>query len=120
EASAAEAAVPAEAASQASAAAPAPAAMAPRPAPQPVPYEEPSFLDALTEDPLLAAGALALVLAWLGYGSYRVVQSRRNQGGLDSSFSESSRRADSVCGARGGQRVDTANTELTTASSSMT
>lgn len=120
EASAAEAAVPAEAASQASAAAPAPAAVAPRPAPQPVPYEEPSFLDALTEDPLLAGGALALVLALLGYGGYRVVQSRRNQGALDSSFSESSLQPDSFFGASGGQRVDTANSELTTGSSSMT
>lgn len=122
EASAPGAPVLAEAAPQASAAtpAPAPAAVAPRPAPQPAPYEEPSFLDAFTEDPLLAGGALAVVLALLGYGGYRVVQSRRNQGAMDSSFTESSLQPDSFFGASGGQRVDTANSELTTGSSSMT
>ena len=104
----------------ASAPAPAPApAAAPKPAPQPPAYEEPSFLDSLMEDPLLTGGALALVLALLGYGGYRAVQSRRNQGAVDSSFLESRLQPDSFFGASGGQRVDTANSDLTTGSSSM-
>lgn len=118
--------VAAEASAPASDAASAPAvkasapAAAPKPAPQPVTYEEPSFLDSLTEDPLLAGGALAIVLALLGYGGYRFAQSRRNQGAVDSSFLESRLQPDSFFGASGGQRVDTASSDLTTGSSSMT
>jgi pilus assembly protein FimV len=112
---------PAAAAPEPAAEAPAPApAQAPKPAPQPVQYEEPSFLDSLTEDPLLAGGALALLLALLGYGGYRIAQRRRNQGAVDSSFLESRLQPDSFFGASGGQRVDTANSDLTTGSSSMT
>lgn len=102
-------------------AAPAPAAAAapaPKPAPPPETYEEPSFLGSLTEDPLLAGGALALVLALLGYGGYRVAQSRRQQAQLDSSFQDSGN-PDSFFGASGGQHVDTADSSLTTGASSM-
>lgn len=105
--------IPAEPAPAASA----PAA-APRPAPVvPAPIDEPSFIGGLLEDPLLAGGALAIVLALLGYGGYRVAQRRRNQNGVDSSFMESRLAPDSFFGASGGQRVDTANSELTTGSS---
>src|SRR5690606_34141359 len=82
--------------------------------------EEPSFFDSLTDDPLLAGGALAIVLLLLGYGGWRVVQKRRNDAPVDSSFMESRLTPDSFFGASGGQRVDTANSELTTGSSSMT
>ncbi|RYF06883.1 MAG: hypothetical protein EOO31_08520, partial [Comamonadaceae bacterium] len=95
-------------------------ASAPAPLPAPVvpaPVEEPSFVDGLLEDPLLAGGALALILALLGYGGYRMAQRRRNQAGVDSSFMESRLAPDSFFGASGGQRVDTANSELTTGSS---
>ncbi|HCL86180.1 MAG TPA: hypothetical protein DIC45_06715 [Comamonadaceae bacterium] len=114
-----EASAPAE---QASAPEPDPApAPAPKPAPAPPPaYEEPSFFDSLTGDPLMAGGALAIVLLLLGYGGWRVVQKRRNDAPVDSSFMESRLTPDSFFGASGGQRVDTANSELTTGSSSMT
>ncbi|AVP57273.1 FimV/HubP family polar landmark protein [Pulveribacter suum] len=107
---------------QASAPAPEPAPKpAPAPAaPPPPPYEEPSFLDSLTGDPLLAGGALAIVLLLLGYGGWRVVQKRRDNAPVDSSFMESRLTPDSFFGASGGQRVDTANSELATGSSSMT
>lgn len=89
-----------------------------KPAPPPETYEEPSFLGSLTEDPLLAGGALTLVLALLGYGGYRVAQSRRQQAQLDSSFQDSGN-PDSFFGASGGQHVDTADSSLTTGASSM-
>ncbi len=105
-------------------AAPASAAVAPPPTPAAVPpapmdVEEPSFIGSLLEDPLLAGGALAILLALLGYGGWRVIQNRRAQGAVDSSFMDSRKGPDSFFGASGGQRVDTANSELTTGSSSM-
>jgi len=108
------------AAAEAAASDVAPAASAPAPRPAaavPAPVEEPSFLDSLFEDPLLAGGALAILLALIGYGGYRVAQRRRNQNGVDSSFMESRLAPDSFFGASGGQRVDTASSELTTGSS---
>lgn len=117
--------LPVEAASAASdaASAPAPVASAPAPAPKPAPVpppaEEPSFFSGLFDDPLipLAGGGVLALLA--GYGVYRVVQRRRNAGGVDSSFLESRIQPDSFFGASGGQRIDTANSEMTTGGSSM-
>lgn len=112
-----EAAVPAEAAAEASAPAPAPTP-APKPVPAPpAPVEEPSFLAGLMDDPLLPVGGGILLAALLGFGAYRVVQRRRQNGGVDSSFLESRIQPDSFFGASGGQRVDTANSEMTTGSS---
>ncbi|MBT9510724.1 MAG: hypothetical protein IV104_00060 [Acidovorax sp.] len=117
----AEASVPAEAAASAPAAeasAPAPApAPTPKPAPVPAPVEEPGFLTSLTDDPLLPIGGGLLVAGLLGFVAYRVVQRRRQNGGVDSSFLESRIQPDSFFGASGGQRVDTANSEMTTGSS---
>lgn len=96
----------------------APVAAAPKPAPQPAPAEEPSMLDFLTEDPLRAGGGLALILALLGFGGYRAAQNRK-RAAADSSFDESRIAPDSFFGASGGQRVDTAQSELTTGASSM-
>ncbi|QKD45029.1 hypothetical protein HF896_16065 [Alicycliphilus denitrificans] len=97
------------------------AAAAPKPAPQPAVPEEPSILDSLMEDPLRAGGALALILALLGYGGYRAAQNRRNRAAtVDSSFEESRVAPDSFFGSSGGQRVDTASSDLSTGSSSMT
>ena len=64
--------------------------------------------------PLTAAGLLALLL---GFGAYRVVQRRKQAAGVDSSFLDSRIQPDSFFGASGGQRVDTANSEMTTGSS---
>ncbi|MFN7154602.1 MAG: FimV/HubP family polar landmark protein [Acidovorax sp.] len=112
-----DAAVPAEAASEpASAPAEAPAPM-PVPAPAPAPAEEPGFLAGLMDDPVLPLAGGGLLALLLGYGAYRVVQRRRQNGGVDSSFLESRIQPDSFFGASGGQRVDTANSEMTTGSS---
>ena len=69
--------------------------------------EDPAF-------PLTAAGLLAVLL---GFGAYRVVQRRKQAGGVDSSFLESRIQPDSFFGASGGQRVDTANSDASTGSS---
>ena len=102
-----------------------PPAPAPTPAvkpPPPPPPQEPSFFDFLTEDPLLAGGALALLLALIGYGGWRVVKQRRANAFPDSSIMDSRKGPDTFFDTSGGQRVDTAaNSELSTgASSSMT
>lgn len=93
--------------------------MAPKPVPVPHPVEEPSFFSGLFDDPMipLAGGGLLALLA--GFGVYRVVQRRRNADGVDSSFLESRIQPDSFFGASGGQRIDTANSEMTTGGSSM-
>ncbi|WCM92187.1 hypothetical protein M5C99_17765 [Acidovorax sp. NCPPB 2350] len=105
----------------ASAAAPAPAPAAPpRPAPAPAPApEEPGFVDSLLENPMVPLAGGGLLALLLGYGVYRTVQSRRNRGAVDSSFMESKLQQDSFFGASGGQRVDTASSQLSTGSSSM-
>ena len=117
-----ESAIPAETASEA-ASSPEPAASAPAPVPTPVPVpvpapvEEPGFMAGLMEDPLLPLAGGGLLALLLGYGAYRVVQRRRQNAGVDSSFLESRIQPDSFFGASGGQRVDTANSEMTTGSS---
>ncbi|MGP1681977.1 MAG: FimV/HubP family polar landmark protein [Giesbergeria sp.] len=97
---------------------PAPVITAPvkSPPPPPAPAEEPSFISGLLDNPLIPAGSLVLLLL-LGYGGYRVAQSRRGKSHIDSSFLESRLQPDSFFGASGGQRVDTAGTD--TAGSSM-
>ncbi|WCM89593.1 FimV/HubP family polar landmark protein [Acidovorax sp. NCPPB 3576] len=101
------------AAAPASAPAPAPVAV---PAPAPA-QEEPGFLSNLFDDPMLPLAGGALLALLLGYGVYRTVQNRRNQHGVDSSFMESKLQPDSFFGASGGQRVDTASSQLSTGSS---
>jgi len=93
-------------------------APASRPKPAPAPAPESSFVSSLLEEPLLpAVGGLAVLL--LGYGAYRVAQQRRKKESLDSSFMESRLQPDSFFGASGGQRVDTASSDLSTGASSM-
>ena len=65
------------------------------------------------EDPLVPAGGLLALIALGGYGAYRVVQRRRANAGVDSSFMDSRAQPDSFFGASGGQQVDTANSEMT-------
>lgn len=107
----------AEASAAAPAPAPAPAAPKPAPAPAQPPAEEPGFLTSLMDDPLLPIGGGIVLAALLGFGAYRVVQRRRQNSSVDSSFLESRIQPDSFFGASGGQRVDTANSEMTTGSS---
>ena len=99
-----------DAASAATAAASAEAAPAPRPtptAPPPPPVAEPSFLDALTDNPLLPIAGAGLLALLAGYGVYRSRQRKKDAAPLDSSFIESRLQPDSFFGASGGQRVDT-------------
>ncbi len=90
----------------------------PQPAPAPEPAPEPSFIDGLLDDPLIPLAGGGILALLLGYGGYRVLQRRRQAAmGVDSSFMESKLQPDSFFGQSGGQRVDTANSEMTTGSS---
>ncbi|APW45862.1 FimV/HubP family polar landmark protein [Rhodoferax antarcticus] len=117
-ASAPEALAAAEAAESASAPAPiAPTAEAEpkKPAPPPVmpePMAEPSFIDDLMDDPMLPAGAVALIALLAGLGLYRARQ-RKKAEQLDSTFANSDL---AFSGASGGQNVDTGDS-VTTGSS---
>ena len=85
-------------------AAPPPAA---KPAPTPAkPAAEPSWLDALLDNPLLLPGAGVLVVLLAGLGLYRL-RSRGRKAGGETSFLESRLQPDSFFGASGGQRIDT-------------
>jgi len=87
---------------------PTPAPPPPKPTPPPyTPPPEPSLVDTLTEDPLIAGGALAVVLGLLGFGGWRFMQKRREQEVLDdeSSFFRS---------AVGSQQIDSEQSNLTT------
>ena len=99
----------ADAASAATAAASAaPAPQRPRVAPPPpMPVQEPSFLDTLTENPLLPIAGAGLLALLAGYGVYRSRQRKKDAAPLDSSFIESRLQPDSFFGASGGQRVNT-------------
>ncbi|GKS90365.1 FimV/HubP family polar landmark protein [Acidovorax sp. SUPP2539] len=118
------AATPASSVASAEPAPPVVAAPAPAPAPAPVAVpapapdtEEPGFFSNLFDDPMLPLAGGALLALLLGYGVYRTVQNRRNQHAVDSSFMESKLQPDSFFGASGGQRVDTASSQLSTGSS---
>ncbi|MBP7530530.1 MAG: hypothetical protein KA775_01735 [Ottowia sp.] len=108
-ASASAASAAADAASAATAAASAaPAPQRPRVAPPPpMPVQEPSFLDTLTENPLLPIAGAGLLALLAGYGVYRSRQRKKDAAPLDSSFIESRLQPDSFFGASGGQRVNT-------------
>lgn len=86
--------------------------VAPVPAPPP---EEPSLLDGLLENPLVlpAAGGLLALLA--GFAFVRLRQRKQNAG-VDSSFMESRLPPDSFFGNSGGQRIDTADSNLSDSS----
>ncbi|MDI1272713.1 FimV/HubP family polar landmark protein [Polaromonas sp.] len=110
-----------EAAPAASAATPvpaaaAPAASAPAPVKKPVvippPPPEPSLIDELLDNPLMLAGAAALLVLLAAFGVYRSRQ-RKNAASVDSSFLESRLQPDSFFGASGGQRIDTNEANVT-------
>ena len=93
-----------EAASAASA--PKPAASRPKPAPMPAPAPEPSFLDSLTDGPILPILAGVVVVALGGFGLMRL-RNRRPEFKAETAFTESRLQPDSFFGASGGQRIDT-------------
>ena len=95
---------PAPAAS-AAASRPKPAASRPKPAPAPTPAE-PSFLDSLTDGPILPILAGVLVVALGGLGLMRM-RNRRPEFKAETAFTESRLQPDSFFGASGGQRIDT-------------
>jgi len=88
---------------------PAPAPPPPaRPAPPPpMPQPEPSLLDSLTEDPLLAGGALAVILGLLGFAGWRYKKSKEEEEEMEdeSSFFRS--------GGIGSQQIDSEQSNLT-------
>lgn len=108
---------------------PAPAAAAPA-APQPTavkpaltppaPAPEPGFLEELTGDnPLIlpaAGGALALLLGLLGW---RTVQRRRGQAAAEALAADQPPPPDSFFGHSGGQQIDTRQSSVPAASSTM-
>ncbi len=101
-------AAPAVAASQAASEA-APAASRPKPAPRkpaPAPAPEPSFIDSLTDGPILPILAGVLVVALGGLGLMRL-RNRRPEFKAETAFTESRLQPDSFFGASGGQRIDT-------------
>lgn len=67
---------------------------------------ESSMIDGLLEDPLIPAGAVALIALLAGFAFYRARQ-RKAASHVDSSFLESRLRPDSFFGTSGGQSVDT-------------
>jgi pilus assembly protein FimV len=103
-------------------AAPAAAAAAPTPAPAPAPAKpkvaappppEPSFIESITENPLLlpVGGVLVALLAGLGLFRYRRNRARQ-QAFLDSSgapMTNTGLKGNSLFGSTGGQSVDTKN-----------
>ncbi len=84
---------------------PKPAASRPKPAPAPAPAE-PSFLDSLTDGPILPILAGVLVVALGGLGLMRM-RNRRPEFKAETAFTESRLQPDSFFGASGGQRIDT-------------
>ena len=91
------------------ASAPPAATPSPAPAPKPSPMEvsEPSFLDTLTENPLLPVAGAGLIALLAAYGVYRSRQKKNGSDPLNDALSDSRVSADSFFGASGGKRVDT-------------
>lgn len=99
---------PAQPAPVAEAEPPKPAAPVRVPAPAPAPMAEPSFLDSLTENPLLPVAGAGLLALLAGFGVYRSRQRKKqSDASLDSEFVESQMQPDSFFGSSGGQHVDT-------------
>lgn len=107
ETAAAAASTPADAASATVAAATAPAPAPTVAAPAPPPAAEPSFLDGLTDNPLLPVAGAGLIALLAGLGIYRARQRKQKDAARDSEFIESRLQPDSFFGGSGGQQVDT-------------
>lgn len=76
---------------------------------------EPDFMDELIENPLLLAGAAALIALLAALGIYRMRQ-RKNKEHVDSAFIESHLKPESFFGASGGQSVDTHDSDRSASS----
>jgi pilus assembly protein FimV len=89
----------------------APPAVKPKPKPvaPPPPPPEPSFLDSLTENPLMLPGVGALLVALGAFGIYRARRQKQSKPFEDSLITDSSLKANSLFGSTGGQSVDTNN-----------
>lgn len=85
---------------------PAKTAPAPKAKPAPLPESDPSFLDSLTENPLLPMAGAGLLALLLGYSVYRSRQKKKAESALDSVLSDASQ-GDSFFGSSGGEHVDT-------------
>ncbi len=68
--------------------------------------QEPSFIDTLSDNPLVLPGAGIVLALLLGFGWYRLRNRNKDEAGV-TSFLESKLQPDSFFGASGGQRVDT-------------
>lgn len=97
-----------EAAAPAAASAPAAAAAAaPKPAVAPPAAAEPSFLDDLTDNPLMLPGIGAILVLAAGYGWYAMRRRRRDEQYDDGVVDTEGYAANSLFGTTGGQNVDT-------------
>ena len=86
--------------------APAPAA-APKPAVAPPAAAEPSFLDDLTDNPLMLPGIGAILALAAGYGWYAMRRRRRDEQSDDGVVDTEGFATNSLFGTTGGQNVDT-------------
>jgi pilus assembly protein FimV len=79
--------------------------------PKPVvpPPPEPSFVESLTENPMVLPGVGALLVALGALGIYRARRQKQNKQFEDSIITDSSLKANSLFGSTGGQSVDTNN-----------
>lgn len=85
-----------------------PAAKPKRVAPPPQP-PEPSFIDSLSENPLVLPGIGALLVALGALGISKARRKKQNKQFEDSLLADSSLKANSLFGSTGGQSVDTNN-----------
>lgn len=99
-----ESAAPAAASAPAAAAAP---AAAPKPAVAPPAAAEPSFLDDLTDNPLMLPGIGAILVLAAGYGWYAMRRRRRDEQYDDGVVDTEGFATNSLFGTTGGQNVDT-------------
>lgn len=109
--------LPASAPAPATVASAAPPKPVAKPTPKPAPAPEPSWLDAVLENPLLLPGAGVLVALLAGLGLYRM-RGRLRKAGSETSFLESRLQPDSFFGASGGQRIDTREAPVSSQGSS--
>jgi len=77
--------------------------------PTPAPVPEPSFVDELTDNPLVLPGLGALLVALGAFGIYSARRKKNVKPFEDSIITDSSLKANSLFGSTGGQSVDTNN-----------